>query len=62
MSKEKDLKFIKDFAKISVAGICKELGIKKNNVWAGKASEKTTEKVKVTIEERIKKLAEDERL
>ena len=62
MNKEKDLKFIKDFSKISVASVCKELKVNKSNLWAGNASVENTNKVRITIEERIKKLAEDERL
>ena len=56
MDKEKDLKFIKDFAKITVAGVCKDLKIDKSNLWAGKATAQNTEKVKIEIQRRIKDL------
>lgn len=56
MDKEKDLKYIKDFSKITVAGICKELKIDKSNLWAGKATAQNVEKVKLEIQKRIKDL------
>lgn len=62
MSKEKNLKFIKDFSKISVASICEELNVNKSNLWAGKASVKNTENVRKTIEKRVSELIEDERI
>lgn len=56
MDKEKDLKYIKDFAKITVAGICNDLKIDKSNLWAGKATAENIEKVKLEIKKRIKDL------
>ena len=56
MSKEQDLKWIKGFSKINIADICKQLGVDKSNLWSGKASVKNTEKVKQTIEEKLKNL------
>lgn len=56
MGKEEDLKYIKGFAKINVASICKELHIDKSNLWRGRSSVKNIEKVKKTIEEKLKEL------
>jgi hypothetical protein len=54
MDKEKDLKYIKDFSKITVAGVCKDLKIDKSNLWSGKANALAVEKVKLEIQRRIK--------
>lgn len=58
VNKEKDLKFIKDFGKIKIAVICKELGINKANVWAGNASPEAIKKVREELERRIEELKE----
>lgn len=60
VNKEKDLKYIKDFSKINISSICKEVGIDRSNLLKGKASEKSTELVRQTIQEKLKNL-EDER-
>lgn len=52
--KEKNLRYIKRFSKITVSSICKELNINRANVLNGKASAKNIEKVKRKIEEKIK--------
>lgn len=52
--KEKNLRYIKRFSKITVSSICKELKINRANVLNGKASAKNIEKVKRKIEEKIK--------
>jgi hypothetical protein len=57
MDKEKDLKYIKDFSKITVAGVCKDLNIDKSNLWSGKANALAVEKVKLEIQKRIKDLS-----
>lgn len=59
MSKEKDLKYIKDFSKITVSGVCKELGINRANVLIGTASEKNIKAVKDRLKEKIEELIED---
>ncbi len=58
VNKERDLKFIKDFSKIKVAAICKELKIDKSNLWRGNASEEAVKKVKEAIKTKIKELEE----
>lgn len=60
VNKEKDLKYIKDFSKINVSSVCKELGVDRQNLLNGRASEKNTELVRQTIQEKLKNL-EDER-
>ena len=59
MSKEKDLKFIKDFSKITISGICKELGINRANVLIGTASEKNIKAVKERLKEKIEQFLEE---
>ena len=56
VNKERNLKFIKDFSKIKVAAICKELNIDKSNLWRGNASEEAVKKVKEELKKRIKEL------
>ena len=56
MSKEKDLLFIKNFSKITISSICKDLNINNSNIWNGNASEDTTRKVREEIENRYKKI------
>lgn len=56
VNKELDLKYIKDFAKINVAKICKELGVDKSNLWRGNASAETIKKVKEEIKRRLEEL------
>jgi len=56
VNKERDLKFIKDFSKIKIATICKDLGINKSNVWAGNASEEAIRQVRKELIRRIKEL------
>lgn len=54
-SKEKNLKFIKDFSKIKISNICKELNIDKSNLWRGTLS---NEKIEIIKNEIIKKYEE----
>lgn len=56
MNKEMDLKWIKEFSKITVVSVCKELKIDKSNLWSGKASTENTARVKEEIEKRLKAL------
>jgi hypothetical protein len=58
VNKEKNLKYIKEFSKIKITTICKELGINKSNVWAGNASEEAIKKVREELERRINELKE----
>lgn len=54
--KDLDLNWIKNFSKISVKGVCEELGIDRANILRGKASEEKTAKVKNRIKEKIDEL------
>ena len=59
MDKEKDYKFIKDFTKITIAGICKKLSIDKSNVSNNKASKAKMHEVRSELDKRIQKLYEE---
>lgn len=54
--KEKNLKFIKNFAKIKVTTICKKLLIDRQNVLNGKTTSKNLKNVKEEIESEFAKL------
>ena len=54
MEIEEDLKYIKDFSKITVSSICRDLGINRQNLLNGRASTKNTKKVRKKIEEKLK--------
>lgn len=56
MNNNKDLQFIKDFSKITIVSICKDLKINRGNLLNGKASQENTKKVKEEIIKRIKEL------
>lgn len=56
VNKERDLKFIKDFSKIKIAAICKELKVDRSNLWRGNASEEAVKKVKEEIKKKFKEL------
>lgn len=56
MSKEEDMKFIKEFTKITIKSICEDLKIDKFNLNKGKASESNTKKVKEEIKRRFNEL------
>lgn len=58
MSKDNDMKFIKDFTKITIKSICEDLKIDVYNLNKGKASENNTRKVKEEIQKRYKQLEE----
>lgn len=58
MTKENDLKFIKDFTKISISQICKDLKIDIPNLLNGRASEKNTKLVKEELQKRLDSLNE----
>lgn len=55
-TKQNDLEYIKEFSKIKIASICKELNIDKSNLWAGKTSPEATKTVKEEIKRRLSKL------
>lgn len=56
MSREKDYKFIKNFSKIKVTKICKDLNIDRQNVLNNKTTEKNIHNVKEEIEDRLARL------
>ena len=56
VNKERDLKFIKAFKKITITTICKELKIDKPSIYRGTASADNIKKVKEEIEKRYKEL------
>lgn len=56
INKQRDIKYIKDFSKINVTAICKELNIEKTNVYRGIASAEKIKRVKEEIKKRIKEL------
>lgn len=55
-NKEKDLKFIKNFSKITISKACENVKVARQNVMKGTASEKNIEKVKEEIEKQIANL------
>lgn len=56
VNKERDLKFIKSFQKITLAAICKELNVDKPSIYRGTASADNIKKVRKEIEKRINEL------
>lgn len=56
--KNKYLQYIKEFSKINISTLCKELGINRENILNGRASEETTKKLYDEIQKQIK-LIED---
>lgn len=51
--KEKDLKFIREFSKISISQICRDLKINRPNVLNGNTTKKNIKKVKEEIIKRF---------
>lgn len=56
MLKEKDVEWIKTFSNITVAKVCRELGINKNNLYTFKISAENTAKIKKEIEKRLREI------
>lgn len=54
--KEKIHKFIRNFSKITISGICKKLNVERTNIILGTTSEENLEKVKEEIQKEIAKL------
>lgn len=54
--KEKNHKFIRNFSKITISGICKKLNVERTNIILGTTSEENLEKVKEEIQKEIAKL------
>lgn len=55
-NKERDLKYIKNFSKIKLSEICRELKINKENIYRGTASPDAIKKVKEEIKKCIDQL------
>lgn len=53
------LNFIKNFSKLSVKSICKELNIDSSNLYRGNTSQKNIDLVYITIIKKIKILVDD---
>lgn len=56
VNKERDLKFIKDFQKITLASICRDLKLDKASVYKGSVSADNIKRVRKEIEKRINEL------
>lgn len=56
VNKERDLRFIKEFQKITLAAICKELNVDKPSIYRGTASADNIKRVRKEIEKRINEL------
>lgn len=54
--KEENHNFIRKFSKITIDGICKKVGVARQNVFLGTARADKIEKVKKEIEKEIAKL------
>lgn len=59
INKQKDLEYIKNFSKINIRDICKELNIDKSNVYRGIASAEKIRQVKEELQKRINELEEN---
>ena len=53
------LNFIKNFSKLSVKSICKELSIDPSNLYRGNTSQKNIDLVYITIIKKMKILVDD---
>jgi len=51
-----DLKFIKEFSKITIAGICRDLNINKSNLWRGTAKKDAIKRVAEEIRKKYKNI------
>lgn len=58
VNKERDLRYIKNFSKIKISEICRELKVDKANIYRGTASIENIRKVKEEIKKRIDQLEE----
>ena len=57
MSKDDNLQFIKDFSKITISQVCRDLNVDRGNLMNGRASESNTKLVKEELEKRLKDLS-----
>lgn len=56
VNKDRYLKYIKNFSKIKISEICRELKIDKANIYRGTASIENIKKIKDEIKKRIDQL------
>lgn len=56
VNKKNYLDYIKEFQKIKLSKVCKDLGVDRTNLIKGLASTEATKKVKEEIERRLKEL------
>ena len=54
--KEQYISYIKSFSQINISKLCRELGISRENILKGKASEETTKKLYDSIKEELAKI------
>ena len=54
--KEKDLNFIREFSKISISQICRDLNVNRPNILNGRASQEAIHNVKKEILKKISKI------
>lgn len=59
MSNSNYLKYIKNFSKISILGICRELKIDRSNLLRGVSSKSNEKKVYDKIQEKLKELEKE---
>lgn len=60
MGKENDMQYIKDFAKITISEVCRDLKIHRVNLMSGRASAENTKLVREEIQRRIDNLSKTE--
>ena len=56
--KDTDLKFIKDFSKITISQVCRDLKVDRGNLLNGRASANTTKLVRDELKKRLATLGE----
>ena len=56
--KSDDLQFLKEFSKITISQVCRDLNIDRGNLMNGRASESNTKLVKEELKRRLATLSE----
>ncbi len=51
-----DLEYIKNFSKITIVKACEIAGVKKQNLWTGKANKNKIKKVRKILENNVAEL------
>lgn len=51
-----DLEYIKKFSRIKVSDACDKIGVKRNNLWSGKASKQKIKKIRKILESNVAEL------